>query len=55
MSSTHVGFEAAKGEIIIRTDADAVFPPELISNIVERIKDSDVYHVSICITTDPFL
>jgi len=44
--ATHVGFENARGDIIIRTDADAVFPPELISKTVERIKDSDVYHVS---------
>ena len=29
--ATHVGFENAKGDIIIRTDADAIFPPELIS------------------------
>ena len=44
--ATHVGFENARGDIIIRADADAVFPPELIGKTVERIKDSDVYHVS---------
>ena len=44
--ATHVGFEAASGEIVIRTDADAIFPPDLISNVVRKIGDSDVYHVS---------
>jgi glycosyltransferase involved in cell wall biosynthesis len=44
--ATHVGFENAQGDIIIRTDADAIFPSELISKTVEKIKDSDVYHVS---------
>jgi glycosyltransferase involved in cell wall biosynthesis len=44
--ATHVGFENAKGDIIIRTDADAIFPPELISNTVKRIRDAEVYHVS---------
>ena len=44
--ATHVGFEVARGEIVIRTDADAIFPPNLISEVVEKIGDSDVYHVS---------
>lgn len=35
----NAGFDAAKSEIIARTDADAILPPDWISKIKENFKD----------------
>lgn len=44
---THLGFLSAKGDIIIRTDADTIFPRDVLINTVNAFKNKKVmvYHV----------
>ena len=44
---THLGFISAQGDIIIRTDADTIFPRDILSNTVKAFnnKKTMVYHV----------
>lgn len=44
---THLGFTAATGEIILRTDADTIFPNNILAKIATTFKNQkiQVYHV----------
>lgn len=46
--ASHIGVLESRGEIVIRTDADAIFPPDTIFNIVKvfhRNKRVELYHM----------
>lgn len=42
----NTGFDAAKGELIVRTDADTVVPPDWIERIVADFKNPDIVAVT---------
>lgn len=44
---THLGFMSAKGDIIVRTDADTIFPQDILIKTVSAFEDQRiaVYHV----------
>ena len=42
ITARNTGFDAAKYEIIARTDADAILPPDWISKIKEHFKDPNL-------------
>ena len=37
--ASHIGVIESRGEIVIRTDADAIFPPDLIMNVVTVFRE----------------
>jgi glycosyltransferase involved in cell wall biosynthesis len=44
---THLGFMSAEGEIIVRTDADTIFPPDILTKIANTFRNQRtlLYHV----------